>query len=107
MSWCYLVAAIVFEVFGTTCMKLSDGFSKSTPSTLMWVFYGLSFYAMTHAIKHLEVSVAYAIWSGLGTALIAGIGIFWFQETFGALKLVSLALIIVGIVGLNLSGAAH
>jgi small multidrug resistance pump len=107
MSWYYLIAAIVFEVCGTTCMKLSEGFEKSTPSWLMFLFYGLSFYAMTIAIKRIEVSVAYAIWSGLGTALIAAIGIFWFQETIGWLKLVSLALIIVGIAGLNLTSSVH
>jgi small multidrug resistance pump len=107
VSWCYLLAAIVFEVCGTTCMKLSDGFKKATPSTLMWVFYVISFIALTHAIKRIEISVAYAIWAGLGTALIALIGIFWFQDSYSLLKVVSLALIIAGIVGLNLSGVAH
>jgi small multidrug resistance pump len=107
MCWYYLIAAIVFEVCGTTCMKLSNGFEKSTPSTLMWVFYVLSFIALTHAIQRIELSIAYAIWSGLGTALIAAIGIFWFHESAGLLKMVSLALIIMGIVGLNLSGGAH
>ncbi len=88
-------------------MKLSEGFSKSLPSTLLFVFYGLSFCAMTIAIKRIEVSVAYAIWSGLGTALIAAIGIFWFKESMTLVKLVSLGLVIVGIVGLNLSTTVH
>ena len=107
MSWIYLIAAIVFEVCGTTCMKLSDGFEKPKYSWLMFLFYGLSFYAMTYAIQRIEVGVAYAIWAGLGTALIAGIGIFWFHESFALIKLVSLVLIIAGVIGLNLSGAAH
>jgi small multidrug resistance pump len=107
MSWFYLVAAIVFEVCGTTCMKLSDGFTKSTPSWLMIIFYVFSFYGMTMAIKRMEVSVVYAMWSGVGTALIAAIGIFWFKESIGVLKIASLALIIIGLVGLNLSGAGH
>jgi small multidrug resistance pump len=107
MSWYYLFAAILCEVCGTTCMKLSDGFTKRTPSTLMWIFYVFSFIGLTYAVKRLDISMVYAIWSGLGTALIAAIGIFWFQESVGLLKLASLALIIIGIVGLNLSGAGH
>jgi small multidrug resistance pump len=107
MSWLCLLAAILLEVCGTTCMKLSQGFTKLTPSVLLFVFYGLSFVAVTLAIKRIEVSTAYAIWSGVGTALIAVVGICWFEESFGFLKAVSLALIIVGIVGLNLSVHAH
>jgi small multidrug resistance pump len=107
MSWAYLVTAIVLEVCGTTCMKLSHGFTKLLPSVLLFAFYGLSFSAMTLAIKRIEVSVAYAIWSGLGTALIAAIGILWFKEVVSTLKLLSLLLIVLGIIGLNLSGPAH
>jgi small multidrug resistance pump len=104
MSWIYLLAAILLEVCGTTCMKLSEGFTRFLPSVLLFAFYSLSFAAVTLAIKHIELSVAYAIWSGLGTALIAMIGILWFKEAFSVLKLVSLALIVLGIVGLHLSG---
>ena len=106
MSWLYLVIAIVFEVCGTTCMKLSRGFTKLVPSILLFPFYGLSFGAMTVALKRIEVSVAYAIWSALGTALIALIGILWFKESVSVLKTVSLALVILGVIGLNLSGGA-
>ncbi len=105
MHWLYLVIAIVLEVSGTTCMKLSEGFTKTVPSVLMFVLYGLSFSALTMALKKVEVSVAYAIWSGMGTALIATIGILWFKEPLTMLKLISLALIIVGVIGLNLGGA--
>jgi small multidrug resistance pump len=107
MSWLYLVVAIVSEVCGTTCMKMAKGLTKPVPSILLFVFYGLSFATMTLALKWIEVSVAYAIWSGLGTALIAAIGILWFQESVSVLKTVSLALIILGVIGLNLSGAGH
>jgi small multidrug resistance pump len=107
MYWLYLLAAIILEVCGTTCMKLSDGFKKPTPSTLMWVFYVLSFIVLTYAIKQIEIGVAYAIWAGLGTALIATIGIVWFNESVSAMKMVSLALIIIGIAGLHLAGGAH
>jgi small multidrug resistance pump len=103
VSWLYLLAAILLEVCGTTCMKLSQGFTRLAPSVLLFVFYAVSFAAVTLAVKRIEIGTAYAIWSGLGTALIALIGIAWFQESLGFLKLASLALIILGIVGLHLS----
>ena len=102
MHWLYLLLAIVLEVTGTTCMKLSAGFTKTLPSVLMFVFYILSFSALTLALKKVDVSVAYAIWSGMGTALIATIGILWFNEPLTMIKLISLALIIIGVIGLNL-----
>jgi small multidrug resistance pump len=105
--WLYLALAILFEVTGTTCMKLSEGFTKLVPSILLFVFYSLSFGMLTLALKRIDVSVAYAVWSGMGTALIATIGVLWFKEPITALKLISLALIIGGVVGLNLSGGAH
>ena len=105
MHWLYLLLAIVLEVTGTTCMKLSAGFTKTLPSVLMFVFYILSFSALTLALKKVDVSVAYAIWSGMGTALIATIGILWFNESLTMMKLISLALIIIGVIGLNLGGA--
>jgi small multidrug resistance pump len=107
MTWLYLVLAILLEVSGTTCMKLSEGFTKMVPSILLFVFYTLSFGMLTLALKKFDVSIAYAVWSGVGTALIAAIGVFWFKEPATALKLVSLGLIIIGVVGLNLSGGAH
>ena len=107
MTWLYLVLAILLEVSGTTCMKLSEGFTRMVPSILLVVFYTLSFGMLTLALKKIDVSVAYAIWSGVGTALIASIGVLWFKEPATAMKLISLGLIITGVVGLNLSGGAH
>jgi small multidrug resistance pump len=107
MSWLYLVLAIVLEVSGTTSMKLSQGFTQMLPSVLMFLFYGLSLGALTLALKSIDVSVAYAIWSGLGTALIATVGVLWLKEPLNTLKIVSLMLIIIGVIGLNLSGGVH
>jgi small multidrug resistance pump len=107
MSWLYLLLAIVLEVSGTTSMKLSQGFTQLWPSVLMFVFYGLSFSALTLALKSFDVSMAYALWSGLGTALIATVGVLWLNEPLNTLKVVSLLLIIVGVIGLNLSGGVH
>jgi small multidrug resistance pump len=107
MTWLYLVLAILLEVSGTTCMKLSEGFTRIVPSVLLFLFYTLSFGMLTLALKRLDVSIAYAVWSGMGTALIATIGVLWFKEPVTALKLISLGLIIIGVVGLNLGGGAH
>jgi small multidrug resistance pump len=104
MSWLYLVLAIMLEVSGTTSMKLSQGFTKILPSVLMFLCYGLSLSALTLALKKIDVSVAYAVWSGLGTALIASVGVLWFREPLNALKIISLLLIIMGVIGLNLGG---
>ena len=107
MHWVYLTLAIAFEVAGTTCMKLSAGFTKLVPSVLMWVFYGICFGCLTLALKKVDVSMAYAIWSGVGTALIATIGILYFREPLSILKFVGLVAIIAGVIALNLSGRAH
>jgi small multidrug resistance pump len=85
-------------------MKLSQGFTKVLPSVLVFLFYGLSLSALTLALKRIDVSVAYAVWSGLGTALIASVGVLWLKEPLNTLKIISLMLIIIGVIGLNLSG---
>ncbi len=107
MSWLYLVLAIILEVAGTTSMKLSQGFTKLVPSIFMGVFYICSLAVLTLAIKKIDVGLAYAVWAGIGTALIAAIGIIWFKEPITALKIISLGLIILGVVGLRLSGVAE
>lgn len=99
--------AILFEVTGTTFMKLSEGFTKALPSILMVVFYALSLGLLTLALKKIDVSIAYAIWAGMGTLLIATIGILWFKEPVNALKIISLGLVIIGVIGLNLSNSVH
>jgi small multidrug resistance pump len=100
--WIYLVIAILTEVVGTTMMKVSQGLTRLAPSVTMFVMYAISFVFMAFALKKIEVSTAYAIWSGLGTALIAAIGIFWFRESLNIPKLVGIALIIAGVILLNL-----
>lgn len=100
----FLALAIVLEVSGTTCMKLSEGFTKFWPSTGMVVFYVLSFSCLTISLKKLDLGVAYAIWAGVGTALIAIIGFAYFREQLTTVKVISIVLIIAGVVGLNLSG---
>ena len=107
MSWLLLTLAIVLEVTGTTNMKLSEGFSKVLPTIFVFVFYGLSIGVLTLALNRIEVSVAYAVWSGMGTALVAAVGMLVFKEPVTAAKLGGLALIVVGVAILNLTVKTH
>ncbi|MDQ1240509.1 MAG: small multidrug resistance pump [Thermodesulfobacteriota bacterium] len=84
-------------------MKLSQGFTQLWPSILVFVFYGFSFTASTFALKTIDVSIAYAVWMALGTAIIAVIGMVWFHEPLSQLKVIALLTIITGVVLLNLS----
>jgi len=102
--WIYLIIAILTEVVGTTMMKASQGLTKIVPAVLMFVMYAISFIFMALALKKLEVSTAYAIWSGLGTALISAIGIYWFHESLTLPKVVGTGLVIAGVVLLNIKG---
>jgi small multidrug resistance pump len=103
MSVLYLSAAIVLEICGTTSLKLSDGFTRIGPSAAVVVFYIASFVLLSLALRGIELSTAYAVWSGVGTAVVAAIGIIWFGEGAGAWKLLCLALIVLGVAGLHLS----
>ena len=104
MPWIFLTAAILFEVAGITSMKLSRGLSEPVPSLAVVVFYVCSAAAVILALKKLELSTAYAIWSGVGTALAAAIGVVYFREPMTLLKIASLALVILGVVGLSFTG---
>lgn len=103
MSWVLLSIAIIFEVLGTTSLKLSNGFKKPLYVILVSVFYFISFFFMSHAVKKIDLSVAYAIWSGAGTLMITVLGFIIFKEKGSVLKFVSIALIITGVVGLKLA----
>jgi small multidrug resistance pump len=103
MNWYYLLLAILFDVVGATSMKLSIGFSKLIPSLAVIVSYIFCFAFFTLALKKMETSTAYAIWSGLGTAMIAIVGVILFKESMDLTKIISIILIILGVIGLNLS----
>ncbi len=103
MGWLFLSLAIVFEVIGTTYLKKAEGNVISSAGALMMLFYAVSFTMLTLAIKNnIELGVGYAIWSGVGTALIALIGVLAFQEHSSTMKFVCIGLIILGVVGLKL-----
>jgi small multidrug resistance pump len=106
-AWLLLGGAIIMEVAGTTCMKLSAGFSQPLPSALIFVFYALSFVSLTLCLRRLDLATTYAIWSGLGTILITFIGIGLFGESMTVVKLLSILLIVIGVIGLNLAGYSN
>jgi len=107
MYWALLFVAILLEIAGTVCTKLADGFSRLLPSIGIMVFYLLSLALFTLTVKKIDVAVGYAIWSGVGTAAIAVIGFTYFKETYTPLKGLFIALIMIGTVGLQLSGGEH
>lgn len=104
--WLLLSAAITLEIAGTVCLKLADGFSRLVPSVLVFAFYGASFITLIFAIKRLDISIAYAIWSGVGTAAIAIIGMSFLGEVFSWHRIFWVGVIVAGVVGLQLSEAA-
>lgn len=99
-AWWFLTFAILFEVAGTTCMKLSQGFKNLAPSIMMFGFYAIAFGFNTFAVRKLDLSVTYAIWSGVGTALTAIIGFAYFKEPLTALRMTGIFLIIAGVTAL-------
>jgi small multidrug resistance pump len=107
MNWLMLYAAIGFEVVGTTSLKLSEGMTRPGWFVLCLVLYGTSFALLGISLKAIPVGVAYAIWSGAGTVLIALIGILWFQEAATPLRLLFIAMILFGAIGLNLTTRSH
>ena len=100
-----LTLAIAAEVAATVSLRYSEGFSRLMPSIVVVVGYATSFYLLSLILRELSVGTTYAIWAGAGTAAIALIGVVVLGEPVTALKVASLALIVAGVVGLNLSGA--
>ncbi len=100
-AWAVLALAIVFEVGGTICMRLSDGFTKLTPSVLIFAFYACSFALNVMVIRVLGLSVVYAVWSGVGTVATSLIGYLYFKEPATALKMASAGLIVLGVMGMH------
>lgn len=105
MVWILLIGAITAEVTATSALKLSNGFSKLAPSLVVAVGYITSFVLLALALKKMDVSVAYAIWSGVGTAAVAVIGIVAMKEPLTVAKVAGVLLIITGVATLNLAGS--
>jgi small multidrug resistance pump len=99
-----LGVAILVEVGATASLPKAEGFSNPGWTAVVLVGYGISIWLLTVVVEELPVSVAYAIWAGAGTALVAMVGLVFLGEPLNWVKALSLALIVAGVVGLNLAG---
>jgi len=103
MRWILLSIAILSELGGSTCMKLSNGFTNVYASILTFVFWGISFTIFIFALKQFDLSFVYSIWAGIGILLVSIVGMTYFKEPVSVMKIISILVIIVGVVMLNLS----
>ncbi len=107
MAWVLLSIAIFAEIVGTLSLKASDGLSKLWPSLGVFVGYATAFTLMAMSLKKLDVGVTYAIWSGVGIVGAAIGGLIFFDQQLSKMTILGMAIIIAGVVVMNLGGAAH
>ncbi|MBS44056.1 MAG: ligand-binding protein SH3 [Nocardioides sp.] len=105
MPYVFLLLAIVGEVVGTSLLRATDGFTRLLPTAAVAAAYTASFYCLSRVVRELPVGITYAIWAGLGTVLIVLIGVTFLGERITVSTAVGVALVIAGVVVLNLSGA--
>ena len=103
MAWIHLIIAGVLEIFWAICLKYTEGFSKLRPSILTVAGMIASFYFLAQALKTIPVGTGYAIWTGIGAAGTAILGIFLFAEVASLPRLLCIGLIVTGIIGLKLT----
>jgi small multidrug resistance pump len=101
-TWLLLAIAIGSEVIGTSALRESDGFTRPPLVCVTVVTYALAFYLLAVVVRDYPLGLTYAIWAGAGTALIAVVGVVAFDESFGLAAGLGIALIIVGILVINL-----
>lgn len=101
MNFVFLSIAIVAEIIGTSALKASESFTKPWGALVSLVAYGIAFYFLALTLKTIPVGIAYAIWSGLGIVLISLVGLIWFRQTLDTPALIGLALIIAGVIVIN------
>jgi small multidrug resistance pump len=97
----YLTIAIICEVFATSFLKASDGFTKLTPSILVVIGYSCAFYCLSISLKHIPIGIAYAVWCGGGILLVALIGFLFFDQKLTIPALLGMGFIIMGVVVLQ------
>jgi len=102
IHYAYLAVAIVSEVIATSCLKASDSFTRLWPSVATVVGYGVSFYFLSLTLRAVPTGVAYAIWSGVGIVLIAGIGWLLMKQPLDAPALLGIGLIVAGVAVIQL-----
>ena len=107
MGYIYLALAIVLEILGTTCMKLSNGFENKFFAAGTLTFYGFCFYFFALSLKSVQLNIAYATWSGLGIILAAVVAKIFFHESISTPGLIGIILIVFGVVLCNFFGENH
>ncbi|MGA4948962.1 DMT family transporter [Streptomyces lydicamycinicus] len=107
MAWLLVVVAGILETGFAVCLKLSHGFTRLFPTIAFAAFALGSFGLLTLALRRLDVGPAYAVWTGIGAAGTAIYGMVFLGDVVSTLKIISITMVIVGVVGLQLSGAAH
>lgn len=106
-AWAFLAGAIACEILATVFLGSTEQFSRPLPTVAVLLGYAISFACMAQALRSLPVSLAYALWSGIGTATVALIGMTFLGERASAAKVLGLVLIIAGVVILNLRQPAR
>lgn len=101
IAYSAMAAAITLEVIGTTALQASQQFTRPLPTVIMAIAYITAFYFLSHALKLIPVGLAYAIWSGVGIVLISMIGFFVFKQKLDLPAIIGLALIVAGVVVVN------
>ncbi|MGJ7498984.1 DMT family transporter [Variovorax sp. ZT5P49] len=102
LAWLLLAASVAAEVAGTVALRFAEGFTRPLPSLITGLCYAAAIWLMSLAVKHLGIGLGYAVWAGCGTALIAVVGMWWFDEPATPLRLAGLLAILAGVVVLNL-----
>ena len=107
MAWLLVIVAGLLETGFAICLKLSEGFSRLVPTIAFALFALASFGMLTLSLKFLPVGPAYAVWTGIGAAGTVVVGMVWLDESSSFLKIASVVIVLIGVVGLQLSGDAH
>ncbi len=102
MKWILLSLGIFFEIVALVFMKKSDGFTKLFPILYVLLFYALALGCLILVLRQMDTSVAYAIWASAGILAMALVGIVWLNEPVTVIKIVSMLLIVLGVLGLEL-----
>tara|TARA_B100000965_G_scaffold365511_1_gene350041 strand:- start:614 stop:940 length:327 start_codon:yes stop_codon:yes gene_type:complete len=101
MKWIYLSVAIIAEVIATSALKESQGFTKTTPSLITILGYGVAFYFLSLTLKTLPIAISYAVWSGVGISLLLIIGYLRYGQSISFGSIIGILFIITGIILIN------
>jgi len=102
MHYLHLALAIIFELIGSSFIKLSDGYTRPLPTAIFVVCYITCFYFLSLALRVIPLGVAYAVWSGIGIVCTTLISLFIFRQTISLQSILGIAIIVVGVVVMQL-----